>query len=160
MADNSKDFAVVDRRASRAAEAAGAAPDAPVAADAQAAGPAAPPAAAPPVAAPPPAPPAEDEGLPSAAPAAEFEMDFTTFLMSLATSAFVHLGRARNPETGAVAANLPLARQTIDILGLLEDKTRGNLTDDEAILLQNLLFDLRLQYVEATSGAAGRPAAG
>jgi len=73
-------------------------------------------------------------------------IDFTTFVLSLSTSALVHLGEAY--ERGSEpAVNLPLARQTIDLLGLLEDKTRGNLTGEEERLLQQVLFDLRMRFV-------------
>lgn len=72
-------------------------------------------------------------------------LDFATFVMSLAQSVLIHLGEIEEPG----GRNLPLAKQTIDLLGMLEDKTRGNLTDEEARLLQHLLYDLRLKYVEA-----------
>lgn len=87
------------------------------------------------------------------------EMDFSTFIISLATSAYVQLGVAVHPERGErEPPDLAMARQTIDILGMLEQKTRGNLTEAEAGLLQQLLFDLRLQFVEASSGAGSGPA--
>jgi hypothetical protein len=75
-------------------------------------------------------------------------IDFYTFLFSLGSSAAIHLGDAPHPETGAADENLLLAKQTIDILGMLEEKTRGNLTGDEAKLLESLLYDLRLRYVQ------------
>lgn len=78
-------------------------------------------------------------------------VDFGMFVMSLASSALVQLGELPAPgeETGEAPANLPLAKQTIDILGMLEEKTRGNLTAEEAQLVQHLLYDLRLKYVDA-----------
>ena len=75
------------------------------------------------------------------------EIDFGTFVMSLATSVLVHLGEVAHPESQASEANLPLAKQTIDILGMLREKTRGNLTHEEAQLLEQLLYDLRMKYV-------------
>ena len=81
------------------------------------------------------------------------QMDFTTFCLSLASSAVIHLGDAPHPETGRSEANLPLAKQTIDILALLEEKTRGNLTSEESRLLATLLYDLRMRYVQAQSPA-------
>ncbi len=78
------------------------------------------------------------------------EMDFSTFIMSLATSAYIQLGRATPPDGESAEVNLPLAKQTIDILGMLEDKTKGNLTDEEAALLRQILFDLRLQFVDVS----------
>ena len=75
------------------------------------------------------------------------EMDFGTFVLSLASSALMHLGQMENPETGKKERNLPLAKQTIDILGVLQEKTKGNLTQEEDRLLTELLYDLRLKYV-------------
>lgn len=75
-------------------------------------------------------------------------VDFATFVLSLSHSALVHLGEAPNPETGGVEKNLPLARQTIDLIAMLEDKTKGNLTGDEERLIGQILFDLRMRYVE------------
>ncbi len=86
------------------------------------------------------------------APAAQEDLqpiDFSTLCLSLSTSALIHLGVMTHPETGKVEPHLPLARQTIDTLGMLEEKTRGNLTKDEGRLLEHLLCDLRLKYVEA-----------
>jgi Domain of unknown function (DUF1844) len=78
------------------------------------------------------------------------EIDFGTFVMSLASSVLVHLGEIAHPESAAAERNLPLAKQTIDILGMLQDKTRGNLSNEEQQLLTNLLYDLRMKYVAAT----------
>jgi hypothetical protein len=58
------------------------------------------------------------------------------------------LGQAPHPETGSVEKTLPLARQTIDLLSMLEEKTKGNLSGDEERLLTQILFDLRMRYVE------------
>ena len=79
-------------------------------------------------------------------------MDFTTFCLSLASSAMIHLGHAPSPEDGKTEKILPLAKQTIDILALLEEKTRGNLTGEEAKLLSTVLYDLRLRYVQENTG--------
>ena len=75
------------------------------------------------------------------------EINFPTFVFSLNSSALVHLGALDDPSTGRKEKNLPLAKQTIDILGILEEKTKGNLTEDEENLLKNILHDLRLMYV-------------
>jgi hypothetical protein len=80
-------------------------------------------------------------------------LDFATFVLSLSHSALMHLGEAPDPETNKVEANLALAKQNIDLLGLLEEKTKGNLTGDEERLLAQVLFDLRMRYVERTKGA-------
>ncbi len=77
------------------------------------------------------------------------EIDFGTFIMSLASSVLVHLGEIAHPESQKPERNLALAKQTLDILGLLQEQTRGNLTKEETELLENLLYDLRLKYVEA-----------
>ena len=78
-------------------------------------------------------------------------IDFQTFMVSLASSALIHLGEAPDPETGKTDASLPHAKQTIDLLALLQQKTSGNLTPDESRLLQDLLRDLRLRFVQVTS---------
>lgn len=80
-------------------------------------------------------------------------INFTTFLVSFASSALYHLGEAPHPETGKTERNMVLAKQTIDILGILQEKTKGNLDPDEAALLENLLFDLRMRFVEASRSA-------
>jgi hypothetical protein len=77
-------------------------------------------------------------------------IDFSTFVVSLASSALVHLGDAPSPESGNLERSLPQGKQIIDLLGLLQEKTRGNLTEDESRLLQALLLDLRLRFVEAS----------
>jgi Domain of unknown function (DUF1844) len=82
-------------------------------------------------------------------------IDFYTFCLSLGSSAFVHLGDAPHPESGAPATNLVLAKQTIDILGMLQEKTKGNLSAEEARFLDNLLLDLRLRFVTRSSGKPG-----
>ncbi len=75
-------------------------------------------------------------------------IDFATFILSLSHSALMHLGEAPHPETGTVERNLPLARQTIDLISMLEEKTRGNLVGDEERLIGQILFDLRMRFVE------------
>lgn len=75
-------------------------------------------------------------------------IDFNTFVISMSASAAMHLGMAPNPATGTTEVSLPLARQTIDLLSLLEDKTRGNLTGEEERLLAQVLYDLRMQFVQ------------
>ncbi len=79
-------------------------------------------------------------------------IDFYTFCVSLGSSAFVHMGDAPHPETGEPQPNLVLAQQTIDILGMLQEKTKGNLSEDESRFLENLLVDLRLRFVTKASG--------
>jgi hypothetical protein len=76
------------------------------------------------------------------------EITFSFFLFSLSSSAFAHLGVMAHPETGEVKKNLPLAKQTIDLLALLREKTRNNLTTEEENLFDGILYDLRMQYVK------------
>ena len=76
------------------------------------------------------------------------EITFSTFILSLNSSALVHLGMETDPLTGNKSANLPLAKQTIDILAMFDEKTKGNLTDDEKRLLTHILYELRLMYVK------------
>jgi hypothetical protein len=80
------------------------------------------------------------------------EVDFHTFVLSLGSSALLHLGELEHPDAGGPHKDLPLAKHTIDILAMLEEKTKGNLTTAEAKLISSLLYDLRLRYVEATKG--------
>lgn len=75
-------------------------------------------------------------------------IDFATFVLSLSHSALLHLGDAPHPETQATERNLPLARQTIELIGLLEEKTKGNLSGDEERLLAQVHNDLRERYQE------------
>ena len=76
------------------------------------------------------------------------EITFSTFIFSLNTSVLLHLGIIDDPATGEKAKNLPIAKQTIDILGMLQEKTEGNLNKDEENMLKNILYDLRILYVK------------
>jgi hypothetical protein len=104
----------------------------------------------------------EDEAGPKQAPPSESEsaaeeqaqlpeVNFSTFVFSLSSSAILHFGEIPDPTSGENKKNLPMAKQTIDILGLLEEKTKGNLTDDEGDFLKNILYDLRMRYVRETT---------
>jgi hypothetical protein len=75
------------------------------------------------------------------------EITFPSFIFSLSSTAFVSLGVIPHPETGKMEKDLPLAKQTIDLLGLLREKTRNNLTPEEDNLFDHLLHDLRMAYV-------------
>lgn len=83
-------------------------------------------------------------------------VDFSSFCLSLATSALYHLGVVGDPETGKPVdeKNLPLAQQTIDALTMLQRKTEGNLDAEEAKLLDGLLYELRVRFVEAGKDSA------
>jgi hypothetical protein len=76
-------------------------------------------------------------------------LDFSTFVLGIIGTAYVHLGDAPNPE-GEDGRDLTLARQDIDLLGLLQEKTKGNLTGDEERLLDQALYDLRMRFVEVS----------
>ncbi len=77
------------------------------------------------------------------------QIDFSTFILSLSTSALFHLGLVDDPQGGGRAEpDLALASQTIDTLAVLQEKTRGNLDDEEARLLESLLYELRMRFVE------------
>ena len=77
------------------------------------------------------------------------EINFAAFIHSLSISAMFHIGEIPNPETGKTEKNLPIAKQSIDIIEMLKEKTKGNLASDEEKLLDNLLYDLRMKYVNA-----------
>ena len=79
------------------------------------------------------------------------EVTFTAFIMSMNTSALFHLGEISDPASGEKQKDLVLAQHTIDTLAILEQKTRGNLTDEEQDLLKHVLYDLKMRYVRAAS---------
>jgi len=76
------------------------------------------------------------------------DITFSTFVVGLSTQALVHLGELPDPHTNRPAKDLPAAQQLIDIIAMLETKTRGNLERDEQAMLQAILFELRMKYVE------------
>jgi hypothetical protein len=78
------------------------------------------------------------------------ELNFSTFVFSLGTSAMYHFGDFPDPMTKKAERNLEAAKQTIDILAILKEKTKGNLSDDEERLLESLLYELRMRYVRET----------
>ena len=81
-----------------------------------------------------------------------FALDFNALVLSLGSSAIVHLGEAPDPVSGQKREkpDFPMAQQSIDLLGMLQEKTRGNLTAEEARFLENMLFDLRMLYVQVS----------
>lgn len=90
---------------------------------------------------------------PELPPEAVPPIDFTTFILSLSASVEVHLGEVPHPADGEAHVELPLARQTIDLLVLLEEKTQGNLTGEEERLLSQILTDLKLRYLKKLNAA-------
>ena len=82
---------------------------------------------------------------------------FENFIFGLYNTALFHLG-VRDPESGKLIQNLPVARHTIDTLGMLQEKTKGNLTAPESNLMENLLYELRMNYLRAAKQAEEVPA--
>ena len=83
-------------------------------------------------------------------------VNFENFIFGLYNTALFHLG-IRDPETGKLIQNLPVARHTIDTLGMLQEKTKGNLTAPESNLMENLLYELRMNYLRAAKQAEAAP---
>src|SRR5207249_8381953 len=96
---------------------------------------------------PPPRPAAAESAAPGAAPADE-PVTFSTFVLGLSTQALLHLGEIPDPASNTTQRDLGAAKHVIDILALLRDKTRSNLEPDEEALLDSMLYDLRMRYVE------------
>jgi hypothetical protein len=85
------------------------------------------------------------------------DLSFTAFVLSLATSAAIHFGDLPDPVSGERAeVNLEGAAQMIEILGLLEEKTKGNLTAEERTVLEQVLYELRMRFVEVSGGDDGK----
>jgi Domain of unknown function (DUF1844) len=76
------------------------------------------------------------------------EITFSSLIFSLSSTAFMHLGALPDPNTGKTDKNLIMAKQTIDLLGVLREKTRNNLEQEEENLFDHLLYDLRMAYIK------------
>ncbi|MEW5807483.1 MAG: DUF1844 domain-containing protein [Acidobacteriota bacterium] len=74
-------------------------------------------------------------------------IDFSSFVLSMSAQALVSLGEAQNPITGESKLDLEAAKQAIDILCMLKEKSKGNLSASESELIENILYDLRIRYV-------------
>jgi hypothetical protein len=79
----------------------------------------------------------------------DFKIDFSTFILSLTSSAFYHLGEIPDPKTGEKRTDLSAVKQTIDIISMLKTKTEGNLSDEEKKLIEQLTYELQVKYVNA-----------
>jgi hypothetical protein len=90
-------------------------------------------------------------------PGADDPASFINFLMSIASNAAASLGMMEHPATGQRGVDLPLGKHWIDVLGMLHQKTRGNLVPQEQQIFEGILSDLRLQYVSLTSARTSRP---
>ena len=80
-------------------------------------------------------------------------INFSTFIISLSTQALMHLGEMSNPVTGKLEKDVAVAKQTIDIIGMLGEKSKGNLDETEEQLVREVLYNLRMRYVEAVRTA-------
>ncbi len=80
------------------------------------------------------------------------EVNFSSLIFSLSSSALLHLGEIDDPQTGEKREDLPMAKHSIDIISMLKDKTRGNLDDEEQKFIDSILTDLRLRYVKSIKG--------
>jgi hypothetical protein len=89
---------------------------------------------------------------PAAAEPADEPVTFSTFVLGLSTQVLLHLGEIPNPMTQALERDLGAAKHVIDILGILREKTRNNLEPGEESLLDSVLYDLRMRYVELVRG--------
>jgi len=81
---------------------------------------------------------------------------FESFIFNLYNVSLINLG-FRDPESGKIIRNLPMSKHTIDTMGMLEEKTKGNLTISESNLLENLLYELRMSYLRALKLAESEP---
>jgi len=79
-------------------------------------------------------------------------IDFVTLIMSFASASMICMGKIPDPATGTVQKNLSIAKQNIDIISLLMEKTKGNLTQEEDRIIEQILYELRMHYVEAAKG--------
>lgn len=80
------------------------------------------------------------------------EIDFSTFVVSIGSAVLMGLGLAKNPVTGNFEKNIEAAKQNIEILTMFKEKTKGNLSDEETQLLDALLYDTRMRFVEVSEG--------
>lgn len=106
-------------------------------------------------------PPVESAGADPQAPAdaesaADVPVTFSTFVLGLGTQTLLHLGEIVDPSVGAVERDLAAAKHVIDILGILQDKTRNNLDPGEAEILDSMLYDLRMRFVSLARGTVDK----
>lgn len=88
----------------------------------------------------------------SAHQAPAFPVTFSSFVISLGSSSLMLMGEKLDPQQQAVPVNLPQAKEIIDLLSVLEEKTKGNLTSEEQTVLRDMLYALRMKYVSLSSG--------
>ena len=90
---------------------------------------------------------------PGGSPGQAPPLSFSSFLFSLGTSALMLMGEQLSPDQPSTQVNFQQAKEIVDILSILETKTQGNLTAEEAAIMKDMLYTLRMKYVEASSGA-------
>ncbi|MDH5428840.1 MAG: DUF1844 domain-containing protein [Nitrospirota bacterium] len=95
--------------------------------------------------------PSESDSLPPMPP-----LSFSSFVFSLGTSSLMLMGESLDPQQPSSPVNLPQAKEIIDILSMLEEKTKGNLSSEEASVIGDMLYTLRMKYVTATSGVSSK----
>lgn len=84
-------------------------------------------------------------------------IDFNTFILSLASATMIDLGEMEGPDGRRQAPNLPMARHHIDLLAMLQEKTRGNLSGEEERILHQVLYDLRMRFIHLAEKVNSRP---
>ncbi len=95
---------------------------------------------------------AHPEHADSKAPGGHLPVNFSSFVISMGSSALMLMGEQLDPGQPALPLNLPQAKEIIDLLSMLEEKTRGNLTPDEQVVVKDMLYALRMKFVSLTSG--------
>ena len=90
----------------------------------------------------------KDEPGPEEKSSKDFQIDFSTLILSLTSSAFYHLGDMPDPKSGEKKVDLAAVKQTIDILIMLKEKTKGNLNEDEKRLMEQLIYELQMKYMD------------
>lgn len=83
---------------------------------------------------------------------AHLPVNFSSFVISMGSSALMLMGEQLDPQQPSMPLNLPQAKEIIDLLSMLEEKTRGNLTSDEQVVMKDMLYALRMKFVSLTSG--------
>ena len=84
--------------------------------------------------------------------AGHLPVNFSSFVISMGSSALMLMGEQLDPQQPTMPLNLPQAKEIIDLLSMLEEKTRGNLTPDEQVVMKDMLYALRMKFVSLTSG--------
>ncbi|MDA0739790.1 MAG: DUF1844 domain-containing protein [Nitrospirae bacterium] len=79
-------------------------------------------------------------------------LNFSSFIFSLSSSALMLMGEKLSPDQPSTPVNLPQAKEIVDILSILDEKTKGNLTPEEAAVMKDMLYTLRMKFVQAATG--------